>query len=247
MAVRGRPATTSTRTPLSRAVSGPGPLTPGASTATSADSRRPTSDATARRGQAPANATPQDTPHCLADAPGIYRTASRAPGSARGAGAATEPPISVSRPGPERGQADRRGGTAVDTRSTSRTQSAESNETGSGSERKKRRTDTGGAARRKIAWHELGAPFHDQNTRGRSEKQSEDPAQTRRVPPLPDYPPGLSGTMGSTSPDSDSAAETAAARRHPSGQDRAATAQSTAALAPAPASAPSPQRPSHRT
>ena len=126
MAVRGRPATTSTRTPLSRAVSGPGPLTPGASTATSADSRRPTSGATARRGQAPANATPQDTPHCLADAPGLYRTASRAPGSARGAGAPTEPPISVSRPGPERGRADRRGGTAVDTRCTSRTQSAES-------------------------------------------------------------------------------------------------------------------------
>ena len=232
MAVRGRPATTSTRTPLSRAVSGPGPLTPGASTATSADSRRPTSDATARRGQAPANATPQDTPHCLADAPGLYRTASRAPGSGRGAGAATEPPISVSRPGPERGRADRRGGTAVDTRSTSRTQSAESTRWVV-APNKKRRADTGGAARRKIAGHELGAPFHDQNTRGRSEKQSGDPALSRRVPPLPDYPPGLSGTMGSTSPAA--AAETAAARRHPSGQDRAATAQSTAALAPAPA------------
>ena len=99
--------------------------------------------------------------------------------------------------------------------------------------KKNRRTDTGGAARRKIAGHELGAPFHDQNTRGRSEKQSGDPAQTRRVPPLPDYPPGLSGTIGSTSPAA--AADTTAAHRHPSGQTRAATAQSTAALAPAPA------------
>ena len=137
MAVRGRPATTSTRTPLSRAVSGPGPLTPGASTATSADSRRPTSDATARRGQTPANATPQDTPHCLADAPGLYRTASRAPGSAHGPGAATEPPISVSRPGPKRGRADRRGWTAVDTRGARRTQSAESMRRVAGSEQKK--------------------------------------------------------------------------------------------------------------
>ncbi len=126
MAVRGRPATTSTRTPLSRAVSGPGPLTPGASTATSADSRRPTSDATARRGQAPANATPQDTPHCLADAPGLSRTASCAPGSGCGAGATTEQPISMSRPEPDRGRADQHGGTAGDTRGTSRTQAAES-------------------------------------------------------------------------------------------------------------------------
>ena len=124
----------------------------------------------------------------------------------------------------------------MDARGTSRTQSAESTAVGRGSEQKNRRADTGGAARLKIAGHELGAPFHDQNTRGRSEKQSGDPALSRRVPPLPDYPPGLSGTMGSTSPDA--AAETAAARRHPSGQARAATAQSTAALALAPAQDP---------
>ena len=235
MAVRGRPATTSTRTPLSRAVSGPGPLTPGASTATSADSRRPTSDATARRGQAPANATPQDTPHCLADAPGIYRTASRAPGSARGVGAATEPPISMRRPGPERGQTDR---ARRDRRGHPKHQPdpiCGINRGGSWLRTKKRRTDTGGATRQKLAAHELGAPFHNQNPRGRSKKQSGDPALSRRVPPLPDYPPGLSGTMGSTSPAA--AAETAAARRHPAGQARAATAQSTAALAPAPAPA----------
>ena len=154
----------------------------------------------------------------------------------RGAGAATEPPISVRRPGPERNRADQRERTAVDTRSTSRTQSAESMRWVVTTNEEKQRTDTGGAARLKIAGHELGAPFHDQNTRGRSEKQSGDPAQTRRVPPLPDYPPGLSGTMGSTSPDA--AAETAAVRRHPSGQARAATAQSTAAPAPPPPRSP---------
>ena len=235
MAVRGSMAGNDihTNTPES-GVSGPGPLTPGASSATSADSRRPTSDATARRGQAPANATPQDTPHCLADARGLSRTASRAPGSERGAGAATEQPISVRRPGPERGQADQ---TRRDRRGHPRHQTDPicgiNAVGGSWLRTKKRRADTGGAARRKIAGHELGAPFHDQNTRGRSEKQSGDPALSRRVPPLPDYPPGLSGTMGSTSPDA--AAETAAARRHPSGQDRAATAQSTAAPGQAPA------------
>ena len=166
------------------------------------------------------------------DAPGIYRTASLATGSGRGAGAATEQPISVRRPGPERGQTDQRGGTAVDTRSTSRTQSAESTRWVV-APNKKRRADTGGATRLKIAGHELGAPLHDQNTRGRSEKQSGDPALSRRVPPLPDYPPGLSGTMGSTSPAA--AAETAAARRHPAGPARAATAPAMVALAPAPA------------
>ena len=48
---------------------------------------------------------------CFRCALAIYRTASRAPGSARGAGAATSQPISVRRPGPERGRADQRGGT----------------------------------------------------------------------------------------------------------------------------------------
>ena len=55
----------------------------------------------------------------------------------RGAGAFTEQPISMRRPGPERGQADRRGWTAVDTRGTRRTQSAESTAVGRGSEQKK--------------------------------------------------------------------------------------------------------------
>ncbi len=124
---------------------------------------------------------------------------------------------------------DRRG-----PRSTSRTQSVESMRRVAGYKRKKgERTPEVPLAEKSPG--EPGAPFHYQNTRGRSEKQSGDPAQTRRVPPLPDYPPGLSGTMGSTSPDSDSAAETAAARRHPSGPARAATAQSTVALALAPA------------
>ena len=144
-------------------------------------------------------------------------------------------PISVRRPGPKRGRSGRRGRTAVDTRSTSRTHAAESMRWGAGRTRKNRRTDTGGATRQKIAGHEPGAPFHDQNTRGRSEKQSGDPALSRRAPSLPDYPPGLSErTMGSTSPDA--ADETAAVRRHPAGPARAATAQLTAALAPAPAS-----------
>ena len=178
---------------------------------------------------------PQSVPHYFSDARGIYRTASLAPGSAHGAGAATEPPIFVRRPGQERGRTDQQGGTAVDTRSTSRTQSAESTRWVVAPNKKNGERTPGGATRRKIASHELGAPFHDQNTRGRSEKQSGDPAQTRRVPPLPDYPPGLSGTMGSTSPAA--AAETAAVRRHPAGPARAATAQSTAVLAPAPAPA----------
>ncbi len=81
--------------------------------------------------------THQNTPHFFFDTPGLSRTASRAPGSAHGLGAATEPPISVSRPGPKRGRTDRRGWTAVDTRSTSRTQSAELTAVGSGSEQKK--------------------------------------------------------------------------------------------------------------
>ena len=190
--------------------------------------------------------THQNTPHFFFDTPGLSRTASRAPGSGRGAGAATEHPISVRRPGPERGRTDQQGGTAVDTRGTRRTHAAESMRWVV-APNKKRRTDTGGAARRKIAGHELGAPFHDQNPRGRSEKQSGDPALSRRVPPLPDYPPGLSGTMGSTSPDSAAAAETTAARRHPSGPARAATAQSTAALALAPVPAPPPLQPSRGT
>ena len=189
MAVLGRPATTSTRTPLSRAVSGPGPLTPGASTATSADSRRPTSDATARRGQAPANATPQDTPHCLADAPGISRTASRAPGSARGAGAATEPPIFVRRPRPERGRADRHGGTTEDTSGTSRTPSAESTRWVVAPNKKKanghrrRRSPGDRLARARSTW------LLPQNPRGRSTTRKGTRRRRAEFPPLPCYPP----------------------------------------------------------
>ena len=98
-------------------------------------------------------------------------------------------PISVRRPGPERGRADQRGWTAVDTRGTSRTQSAESMRWVVTTNEEKQRTDTGGATRRKIAGHELGAPFHDQNTRGRSEKQSGDPGANAPGPPPARLPP----------------------------------------------------------
>ena len=192
-----------------------------------------------RIGPVLASRYPQFYPHVVSDAPGLYRTASRAPGSAHGAGAATEPPISVSRPGPERGQADQHGGTAVDTRGTSRTQAAESMRWVAGSEQKNgERTPEAPLAEKSpgTSWE------HRSTTRtlGGVQKSKVGIRRFRaRTPPLPDYPPGLSGTMGSPSPAA--ATETAAARRHPSGPARAATAQSTAALAlaPAPAQPPS--------
>ena len=194
----------------------------------------------------PGNATPQDTPHCFEDTRGRYRTASPAPGSARGAGAATEPPISVRRPGPKRGRTGRRGWTAVDARGTSRTHAAEFMRWGAGRTRKNRRTDTGGAARLEIAWHEPGTPGSYRRTLGDAQQREREPGAVAPNPlRSPVTPPGLSGTMGLPSPD---AADTGAARRHPAGPARAATAQSTAALAPAPAPpAPPPLRPSLRT
>ena len=177
---------------------------------------------------------PQSVPHYFSDARGIYRTASLAPGSAHGAGAATEPPIFVRRPGQERGRTDQQGGTAVDTRSTSRTQSAESTrwvvapnkKTASGHRRrhspKNRQSRTGSTVPR---------PEHS----GTLRKAKWGSGANAPGPPPARLPPGLSGTMGSTSPAA--AAETAAVRRHPAGPARAATAQSTAVLAPAPAPA----------
>ena len=164
---------------------------------------------------------------------------SPAPGSARGAGAATEPPISVRRPGPKRGRTGRRGWTAVDARGTSRTHAAEFMRLGAGRTRKNRRTDTGGAARLEIAWHEPGVPGSYRRTLGDAQQHEREPDAVAPNPPSPVTPPGLSGSMGSPSPDA--AADTDAARRHPAGPARAATAQSTAALAPAPAPAPAPR------
>ena len=167
------------------------------------------------------------------DTRGRYWTASPAPGSTRGAGAATAPPISVRRPGPKRGRTGRRCRTAVDARGTSRTHAAEFMRWGAGRTRKNRRTDTGGAARLEIAWHEPGTPGSYRRTLGDAQQREREPGAVAPNPPRsPVTPPGLSGTMGLPSPD---AADTGAARRHPAGPAPAATAQSTAALAPAPA------------
>ena len=135
--------------------------------------------------------THQNAPHLFFDTRGRYWTASPAPGSARGAGAATEPPISVRRPGPERGRTGRRGRTAVDARGTSRTHAAESMRWGAGRTRKNRRTDTGGAARLEIAWHEPGVPgSYDRRTLGDAQQREREPDAVAPNPPSPVTPPG---------------------------------------------------------
>ena len=123
----------------------------------------------------------------------------------------------------------------MDTCGTNRTQPAESMRWGAGRTRKNRRTDTGGAARLEIAWHEPGTPGSYRRTLGDAQQREREPGAVAPNPPRsPVTPPGLSGTMGSPSP---AAADTGAARRHPAGPARAATAQSMAAPAPAPAPA----------
>ena len=99
---------------------------------------------------------------------------------------------------------------------------------------RRRRSPGDRLARAKNTW------LLPQNPRGRSTTREGTRRRRAESPPLPCYPPGLSGSMGSPSPD---AADTGAARRHPAGPARAATAQSTAAPAPAPAPRSRPPRP----
>ena len=135
------------------------------------------------------------------------------------------------------------GWTAMDTCGTNRTQPAESMRWGAGRTQKNRRTDTGGAARLEIAWHEPGVSGSYHRTLGNAQQREREPDAVAPNPPSPVTPPGLSGTMGLPSPD---AADTDAGRRRPAGPARAATAQSTAALAPAPAPAQAPRSRSPR-
>ena len=81
------------------------------------------------------------------------------------------------------------GWTAMDTCGTNRTQPAESMRWGAGRTRKNRRTDTGGAARLEIAWHELGTPGPYRRTLGDAQQHERGSGANAPGPPPPCYPP----------------------------------------------------------